>query len=88
MKEIKAKWGSHIVEAYHQVLLSDEPCYTEFNGVYITNVAPFVGMNEIVSTEEIILTNYGKHKTITDNLSRPVRGNETRPEARDTAAQT
>ena len=40
MKEIKQKWGSDIVDAYHQVLLSEEPCYTEFNGVYITNVKP------------------------------------------------
>lgn len=40
MKEIKAKWGADIVDAYHQVLLADEPSYTEFNGVYITNVPP------------------------------------------------
>lgn len=53
MKEIKAQWGADIVDAYHQVLLSDEPCYTEFNGVYITNVTPFVGLNEIVSFEEM-----------------------------------
>ncbi len=51
MKEIKAKWGSHIVEAYHQVLLSDEPCYTEFNGVYITNVAPLAGNEEITNNK-------------------------------------
>ena len=40
MKEIKAKWGNDIVDAYHRVLLNDEPCYTEFNGVYISNVPP------------------------------------------------
>lgn len=54
MKEIKAKWGNDIVDAYHCVLLNDDPCYTEFNGVYITNVTPFIGINEIVAVEEIM----------------------------------
>jgi len=50
MKEIKAQWGNDIVDAYHQVLLADDPCYAEFNGVYITNVTPFPGIN---TTEEM-----------------------------------
>lgn len=53
MKEIKAKWGADIVEAFHCVLVNDGPCFTEFNGVYITNVVPHAGINEIVETEEI-----------------------------------
>lgn len=40
MKEIKQKWGTHIIDAYHEVSASQEPCFTEFNGVYITNVKP------------------------------------------------
>ena len=83
MKEIKAKWGSHIVEAYHQVLLCDEPCYTEFNGVIISNVHPVVAMENILmeasqqyckgllmQIEAQDKMNYGRHKN-TDHLSRP-----------------
>lgn len=51
MKEIKAQWGTDIVDAYHQVLLSSGPSYTEFNGVYITNVPPQI--NGTVTTEEL-----------------------------------